>query len=133
MENGKKRLLIVDDSPSWIRFHLENIRAFFPDKFIIDTAMSAKIGYEKVLEMLESPYDVIISDLQMELDFEPKHAGEWFVENVKTLKEYKNTSIIIISASYDIKTIAESLGVEFLRKSTAINSLGDYKSAIAKL
>ena len=64
----------------------------------------------------------------MESDFEPKFAGEWFVEQIKTFKNYLNTKVVIISASYNIKTIAESLGVESISKTTARNFSDVYKS-----
>ena len=57
--------------------------------------------------------------MQMESDFEPKYAGEWFIEQVKTFKNYKNTRIVIISAAYNIPTIAENYGVDYIRKGTA--------------
>ena len=46
----------------------------------------------------------------MENDFEPKYAGEWFVEQIKTFKAYINTKIVIISAAYNIAHIAEATG-----------------------
>jgi hypothetical protein len=55
----------------------------------------------------------------METDFEPKYAGEWFVEQIKTFKNYSKSRIVIISAAYNIKHIAETLGVECISKSTA--------------
>ena len=66
----------------------------------------------------------------MELDFEPKHAGEWFVEQVKKMKEYQNVPIIVISASYNVRSIAKKLGVNCLPKSIAARDLADYKLAM---
>ena len=58
--------------------------------------------YEKIQHFFETqkesnsftnaPYeriDIIITDLQMENDFEPKYAGEWFIEQIKTFKNRK--------------------------------------------
>ena len=55
----------------------------------------------------------------MESDFEPKYAGEWFVEQIKTFKDYYKTKVFIISASYNVNIIAENLNVNYIRKSTA--------------
>jgi CheY-like chemotaxis protein len=82
---------------------------------------------------LNEPYLLIITDLQMELDFEPKYAGEWFVEQVQKMKEYANTPIIMISATYNIKQIAQSYNVNYLPKVTAARDLTTYKLAMDEL
>ena len=82
-------------------------------------ASSAREAYELVYNTINEPYDLILTDLQMEEDFSPKYAGEWFVEQVKLLKQYDRTRIVIISATYNIGLIAEGLGVKYLSKSTA--------------
>ena len=87
----------------------------------IQTADSARNGYDKLLENNDKPFDIIITDMQMESDFEPKYAGEWFVEQIKILKNYINTQIVIISAAYNIDIIAKNLGVHYIRKGTARN------------
>ena len=87
-------------------------------------------SYNMVYNNLKLPYSLIICDLQMELDFEPKHAGEWFVEQVKKMNEYRNVPIIVISASYNVRSIAQKLGVNCLPKSIAASDLMAYKLAI---
>ena len=59
--------------------------------------------------------------IDVDNDFEPKYAGEWFIEQIKTFKSFDKTKIVIISATYDIKSIAENYSVEYIRKSTALN------------
>ena len=93
----------------------------------IQTAESARDGYDKIIENNESPFDIIITDMQMESDFEPKYAGEWFIEQIKTFKNYKNTRIVIISAAYNIPAIAENYGVDYIRKGTARSFPDAYK------
>ena len=73
-------------------------------------------GLEKITLNIDTPYDVIFTDMQMESDFLPMYAGEWFVKQIKTYKEYKNSRIIIISAAPNIKKIAEKYNVEYLPK-----------------
>lgn len=128
-----KKILIVDDSRGWLDYHQSALRQIYGEKYELETAVSARQGYDLVYNNLNSPYSLIISDLQMEWDFEPKHAGEWFVEQVQKLKEYKNTPIIIISASYNVRSVANRLGANCLQKAVAARDLTAYKLAIEEL
>lgn len=128
-----KKILIVDDSRGWLDYHLSALKEIYGPEFVLETADSARRGYDMVYNNLKIPYDLIISDLQMELDFEPKHAGEWFVEQVKKLNEYKNVPIIVISASYNIRSVANRLGVYCLPKATAARDMTAYKLAMDEL
>ena len=111
-----KRILIVDDSPNWVRYHENALRILFSDNVALYTANSAAEGVEKLMASLDEPYDVILTDMQMESDYLPLYAGEWFIKQIRFLKEYKNTKIVIISAASDIKTIAEKYGVDYIPK-----------------
>lgn len=118
-----KKVLIVDDVPGWIRFHQNNINYLNIEGLVLDSANSAREGVSKIEASIDEPYDVIFTDLQMESDFLPKLAGEWFIEQIKTYdKYYKNSKVVIISASPNIKTIAERNGVLYLPKTVARNS-----------
>ena len=130
MDKQQKKILIVDDSRGWLDYHQSTLKEIFEDKFILETAISARAGYNMVYNNMKEPYALIISDLQMELDFEPKHAGEWFIEQVKNLKEYQNTQIIIISAAYNIRSVAQRLEVNCLPKASAARDLNSYKLAM---
>lgn len=130
---SEKKILIVDDSRSWLEYHKENLQKIYGDEFVYETADSGRSGYDMVYNNLQEPYALIISDLQMEWDFEPKLAGEWFVEQVKKMKEYKNTPIILVSATYNIRTIAQRLEVSCLPKATAARDLTSYKLAMDEL
>lgn len=88
----------------------------FKDNFIIETANSAREGVDKLMFSLNEPYDIILTDMQMEPDFLPLLAGEWFIKQIQMFKEYKNTKVVIISASPDIKSIAEKYGVDYIPK-----------------
>ena len=121
------KILIVDDVKGWRDYHsyimneMFSSNTFTPDTFTpeIQTAESAREGYDKLMENNEAPFDIIITDMQMENDFEPKYAGEWFIEQIKTFKNYSKTRVVIISAAYNIPMIAENYGVDYIRKSTA--------------
>jgi len=115
------KILIVDDIQSWRNFNAHLIRALFKNTEI-HFASSASEAYNTALVNMEHPYDIILTDLQMESDYEPDHAGQWFVRELKLLKQYKNTFIIIISASSDIRYVTEKLGVEYIPKSTLVHS-----------
>jgi CheY-like chemotaxis protein len=118
-----KRILIVDDVLGWIRFHKNNIEYLNLQDVEIDTATSAKEGVAKIEAAIDKPYDVIFTDLQMESDFLPKLAGEWFIEQIKTYsKYYSDTKIVIISASANIDKIAQKYDVLFLPKTVVRNS-----------
>lgn len=117
-----KRILIVDDVPGWVRFHEQNIRHLNIPNIEIDTANSAREALSKLEVSIDNPYDVIFTDLQMESDFLPKYAGEWLIEQIKTFKEYNSTKIVIISASPNIRIIAERNLVLYLSKTIARNA-----------
>lgn len=117
-----KRILIVDDVPGWVRFHEQNIRHLNIPNIKIDTAISAREALSKLEVSIDNPYDVIFTDLQMESDFLPKYAGEWLIEQIKTFKEYNSTKIVIISASPNIRIIAERNQVLYLSKTIARNA-----------
>ena len=128
-----KKILIVDDSQGWLNYHLQALKEIYGTEYILETANSARSGYGAVYNNLNEPYALIISDLQMEMEFDPKHAGEWFIEQVKLLKEYKNTPILIMSAAYNIRSIASKLEVDCLPKSVAARDLNSYKLVIDEL
>jgi len=132
MQNQKK-ILIVDDSKGWLDYHLSALRQIYGDEFVLEIADCARKGYDMIYNNLNPPYDLVISDLQMEMEFEPKHAGEWFVEQVRKMKEYMNTPVVIVSAAYNIRSIANKLGVECLSKSIVARDLTSYKLKMDEL
>ena len=114
-----KKVLIVDDVQGWRDYHSQIVSEIYPQANII-TADCARKAYDLIMENNDTPFDLIITDMQMESDFEPKYAGEWFVEQIKTFKNYSKTKIIVCSATFNIRQIAEQLGVECIPKSTAL-------------
>lgn len=119
-----KKVLIVDDVNGWVKFNSDVIRELFGDVEIV-TANSASEAYDILLQGLD--FDIIITDLQMEETFSPKYAGEWLVEQIRTFNRYNATKVVMISASYNIRQIANSLGVECIPKSTALKCISAYK------
>ena len=118
-----KKVLIVDDVPGWVRFHKTNIEYLNMPDIQIDEAYSAKEAITKIESSIDNPYCAIFTDLQMESDFLPKLAGEWLVEQIKTYdKYYKNTKIIIVSASPNIERIAQKYKVLYIPKTVIRNA-----------
>lgn len=116
------KILVVDDSTGWINFNKDALKKIFSEQKIeITTAESAKDGYDKLLFHSENPFDLILSDLQMESDFAPMCAGEWFIRQIKTFSKYFKTKILIVSAMYNIEMIADMLNVDFLSKRMLIS------------
>ena len=67
--------------------------------------------------------------MQMESDFLPLMAGEWFIEQIQKMKEYYKTKIIIISASNAIRLIAEHYNVDYIPKYNC-RDLNSYKNLL---
>lgn len=70
-------------------YHETAVREVFNNEVEIDTASSAKDGVEKLTLSVDKPYDFILTDMQMEPDFIPLYAGEWFIRQIKFFDEYK--------------------------------------------
>ena len=123
-----KNVLIVDDVKSWREFNSQVIKDLYGEDVTITTAASASDAYDILLT--NKDFDVIITDLQMEDNYSPKHAGEWLVEQIKTFDKYKKTKIIMISASYNLRQIARILNIECIPKSTALASISAFKEIL---
>lgn len=126
-----KKILIVDDQSGWRDFNTNTVYDVLGSDVVIDTASSAKEGYEKLLESKDSPYNYLLTDMQMETDYAPKMAGEWLIEQVQNLTFCYGTKIIIISAAASIRHIAKAYSVDCIPKSTALISKEPYKELIS--
>lgn len=127
------KILIVDDTKSWLMFHKETITGLYGKYFDITTANSACEAVDKIRHNISDPFNIIITDLQMETDYEPKLAGEWLIEQVQSIKEYSSSKIIIISAMYNIEFIAKQYNVECLSKNLLIRNQLLMKFMFSKL
>ena len=112
--------MIVDDTTAWRHFHQDVIEELYGDIFEIVTASSATEAIDIVRHHIEHPFALIISDLQMEMDYEPLLAGEWFVESVQEIPSYSNSHIVLISSMSNIEYIAQKYNVECISKSLLI-------------
>lgn len=110
------KILIVDDTKTWLMFHVRLIEKLYGNIFDITTAESAMEGLNKLKSHRDNPFSLIITDLQMEMDYDPMPAGEWLVNNIKTMKEYSSSNIVIISSMNNIEEIAKRLNVNCISK-----------------
>lgn len=126
------RVLVADDSLGWRNFHERMLSEISPE-FEITICEWARDAYDEVFKNIKTPFDLIITDLQMESDFLPLLAGEWLIERIKELSSYNKTPILIVSATYNIQKIADNYNVECLPKSIAVNDLLAYKYKISEI
>ena len=121
-----KRILIAEDTPEWQKFHTALLKNY--DKAVLDFVITdcAKDAKKILINNKENPFDLILTDLQMEADFQPDFAGEWLVKEIKNIKEYSKTPIVIISATYNIGFIAYNLSVDYLSKRSLVNNPDSY-------
>lgn len=124
------RVLVVDDQSGWRNFNSQTVLDILGNEAFLDTACSAQEGYSKLLENKNTPFDYLLTDMQMEDDYAPKMAGEWLIEQAQNLPFCYKTKIIIISAAPMIKYIAEKYNTDYIPKSIATISIEPYKELI---
>ena len=127
-----KRILVADDSLGWRNYHNRFLKEISED-YEITFCEWARDAYEAVFANIKTPYDLIITDLQMESDFSPMYAGEWLVERIQELSSYRKTPVLMVSATYNIQNIADNYGVDCLPKSVAANNPLAYKYKITEI
>lgn len=110
MERIIKRALVAEDLSEWQKFHIVGLKSYDRCQMDFYIADNARAALKIAEEQKEDSFDVIITDLQMETEFEPEYAGEWLIKQLKQMKEYKDVPVIIVSAAYNIEFVANSLG-----------------------
>ena len=111
------KILAADDTKSWQTFHKVLIEQLWGNLFEVDTASSAKEALHLINLNKRNPYTLIITDLQMENNYLPLSAGEYLIENIKLIKEYYASNIIIVSSMYNIEETAKKYNVNCISKS----------------
>lgn len=105
MENGKNRILLVDDEKATL---LGLGKMLSTAEIMVDTAETLE---EALLLIREKPFDVIISDLRLTGIF-----GEEGLEIARTVKRQGLPSKVILITGYgnpEIKKKALSTGVDY--------------------
>ena len=108
-----KRILIAEDTPEWQKFHSSLLKNYDKLHLDFDIASNARAALELAQKSVDNPYDLILSDLQMESDFHPLMAGEWFVKEIKNIPQYSMVPVVLVSAAYNIAFNASSLLLPF--------------------
>lgn|SRR5574344_113578 len=126
MEKLTKNILIAEDSYQWQKCHESLLNQY--DKYNISYTLkdSAREALWELESDKDKKYDLIITDLQMESDFLPDFAGEWFIKQIKNNIKYQNTNIVIVSATYNIGFISNVLGVNYLSKRSLVSNPDSY-------
>lgn len=121
-----KKILVAEDTLGWQKFHESLLKEYDKVTLEYDIMDSAQEALLQAQNHLDTPYDLILTDLQMESTFLPKFAGEWLVEQIKSFSAYETTPIVIVSAAYNIAFIASVLNVDYLSKRVLINNPDTY-------
>ena len=132
-QSMNKRILIADDSMSWLSFHKELITDLYGGLFEIVTANGANEAYDIIRRNIDNPFSIIITDMQMELSFENQHAGEWLIERIQELRQYYKTHIIIVSGVFNVEYIAKKYNVECISKAMLVRNKLLMKFMLEKL
>ena len=117
----KNKILIVDDSQSWLMFHKSVIEELYGDLFELTFASSAEEAYTLLIQNIDSPFNMIITDMQMEMKYDVE-AGEWLIQRVQELKKYFACKIVIISGIYNIQAIADKYNVDCISKNILVHN-----------
>ena len=126
------RILAVDDSFDWLNIHSYTIEGIFGSDTEVICASSAFEALNIYKEdYIENPFNLVITDMQMESDFEPMHAGEWLIKEILTLKNTQN--ILIVSSSLDIEQIANAYKVDYLSKRSIVADEQCYIEKLSKI
>ena len=125
-----KKVLIADDQAGWRMFHTEAIKGLLGDKVALEVVSSAQDAYNLLLSNFLEPFDVIITDMQMEDDYAPKMAGEWLLEQIKGIAPYASAKVVVISASPMSRHIADEYGAMCFSKSEVVASADIYKKIL---
>lgn len=114
-----KNILIVDDVAGYLEYNKKNLLELYTQANIFE-CKSAKEAYDFALGF-DGKIDIVITDLQME-NME-KLAGEWLVENLKTIKSTQLAKFFLVSSCWDIKYVAQRVDANgYLRKQSYMNN-----------
>ena len=126
------RILTADDSFDWLNIHSAVLNKVFDYNLEIISANSAfeAINIYKD-EYIENPFNLVITDLQMESDFEPLYAGEWLIKEIQNLNEKQN--ILIVSSCFNIEQIANTYNVDYISKRLILSDHSSYQLKLTGL
>ena len=123
------KILIADDSYDWLNAHTILLTEVFGEDAEIvcaNSAFEALNIYKE--EYIDNPFNLVITDMQMESDFEPLYAGEWLIREIQNLKPLQD--ILIVSSTMNIEQIAESYKVDYISKRLIISDISAYEEKL---
>ena len=124
--------MIVDDSFDWLNIHSKFINdIFYEDTQVVSANSAAEALNIYKSEYEEDPFYLVITDLQMESDFEPLKAGEWLINQIREINKYQK--ILIVSSSFDIEQIANEYRTDYISKRMIISDPNSYTSKLETL
>ena len=127
------RVLAVDDSFDWLNIHSTELESICEDgdlELISACSATEALNIYKD-EYLEKPFELVITDLQMESDFDPLYAGEWLIKEIQELNP--DQKILVISSHFDIDVISNNYGVDYLSKRFIISDPTNYQLKLTEI
>jgi len=99
------RILIVEDS-TMVRITVK--RTLAKVDFQVDEAKDGQIGLDKATASQDTPYDLILTDLNM-----PNMDGLTMIQNIRAMPAYAETPIVMLTteSGEDKKSIGHDSGV----------------------
>ena len=126
------KILVADDSFDWLNMHSLTLNEVFGEDAEIISACSASEALNIYKdEYKDEPFYLVITDMQMESDFEPMYAGEWLIKEIQALNELQN--ILIVSSTSNIELIAADNGVDYISKQTILDDPDYFKTRLETL
>ncbi|MCK4797373.1 MAG: response regulator, partial [Spirochaetes bacterium] len=124
-KEGRKNILAVEDNIDLLAFLQENLN----EQYNFYYAINGKEALEKLKEMPEKPH-LILLDLMMDV-----MSGDDFLIKMRKEEEYKNVSVIILTARTEKSESLKQLGqgaIDYIQKPFDIDILAVKIDAIIK-
>ena len=126
------KILVADDSFDWLNTHTMVCMGVFGEDTQIVSACSAGEAFNIYQEEYkESPFDLVITDLQMESDFEPQLAGEWLIKEIKVISPKQK--IMVVSSSFNIDKVANAYNVDHFSKRLIVSDIDGFVQKLKTL
>ncbi len=123
------KILVADDNFDWLNMHSTELEEGCGEDSELILACSATEALNIYKD--DAPFDLVVTDLQMESDYEPLCAGEWLIKEIQFLNP--NQNILIVSSRFDIDIIANNYGVNYLSKNVIIADMTSYQLKLTEI
>ena len=123
------KILVADDSFDWLNMHSMELEECCGEDLELISACSATEALNIYKE--DAPFDLVVTDLQMESDYEPLQAGEWLIKEIQFLNP--NQKILLVSSRFDIDVIANQYNVDYLPKNVITSDMTSYQLKLTEI